>query len=268
MTNKEFVKSVENIFSKDTIYAKGAIATYVSLNTINSLKNQKNIASWYTSSKIKSRFEPLYGKDYYAFDCSGLIKAAIWGFEPEQKDFRCTKGYEINGIGDFPVDTVSDVEKVGIVSNDFSSVEIGEMLFTPGHVGVYVGNGLCIECTPAWDNCVQYTAVGNFGSKKGYNTRTWKYHVKLNCLTYEKGGSGTVTISLPVLKKGAKGNEVKTLQRLLASYGFKDDKGNALEIDGSFGAKTLFALKAYQKEFGLTVDGSCGLKTWTSLLRG
>jgi peptidoglycan hydrolase-like protein with peptidoglycan-binding domain len=38
-----------------------------------------------------------------------------------------------------------------------------------------------------------------------------------------------------------------------------------LSVDGSFGAKTLAAVKSYQSYKGLTVDGFCGPKTWAAL---
>ena len=65
-------------------------------------------------------------------------------------------------------------------------IEVGEYLWMNGHCGVYIGNGLAVECTPKWDNKVQITAVGNIGSKSGYNTRTWTKHGKLPYITYEK----------------------------------------------------------------------------------
>jgi hypothetical protein len=77
---------------------------------------------------------------------------------------------------------------------------------------------------------------------------------------------GNVSISLPVLGKGSKGEAVKTLQRLLNAFGYTDANEKALAVDGSFGTATLYALKAYQTKNGLEVDGYCGKKTWTSLL--
>ena len=70
-------------------------------------------------------------------------------------------------------------------------------------------------------------------------------------------------MEVKVLKKGAKGNEVKALQALLIGYGYNcGDKG----VDGSFGAATDKAVRAYQKDKKLEVDGSCGPKTWNKLL--
>lgn len=74
---------------------------------------------------------------------------------------------------------------------------------------------------------------------------------------------GVCTVELKVLKKGAKGNEVKAMQTLLIGYGFSCGSSGA---DGDFGSNTDKAVRAYQKAKGLSVDGSCGPKTWAKLL--
>lgn len=72
-------------------------------------------------------------------------------------------------------------------------------------------------------------------------------------------------VEVKVLKKGAKGSAVKAMQMLLQGNGFScGSKG----VDGSFGAATDKALRAYQSAKGLQADGSCGPKTWASLLGG
>lgn len=75
-----------------------------------------------------------------------------------------------------------------------------------------------------------------------------------------------VTVSLPILSKGSKGDSVKALQALLNGYGFTDANEKALAVDGSFGNATCYALKAYQTVKKLEVDGICGKNTWASLL--
>ena len=60
---------------------------------------------------------------------------------------------------------------------------------------------------------------------------------------------------------GATGADVKTLQQLLASRGYTQ-VGAA---DGIFGQKTQNALRAYQADNALAVDGIAGPKTWASL---
>lgn len=58
-----------------------------------------------------------------------------------------------------------------------------------------------------------------------------------------------------VLKKGDKGQEVKRLQINLGG----------ITVDGNYGKKTKTAVKAYQIDHGLTVDGIAGSETLTHL---
>ncbi len=76
----------------------------------------------------------------------------------------------------------------------------------------------------------------------------------------------SVTVSVPVLKKGAKRAEVRTVQRLLLVMGYRDQNGAVLAVDGSFGSKTEHAVRSFQKDSGLSVDASVGPATWKALL--
>lgn len=58
------------------------------------------------------------------------------------------------------------------------------------------------------------------------------------------------------LKRGAKGSNVKTLQKAL-----NEILGTNLAVDGSFGAATLAAVLQFQRKYGLSQDGSVGPKT-------
>lgn len=78
-------------------------------------------------------------------------------------------------------------------------------------------------------------------------------------------GEHTVNITMSVLKKGSKGEQVKTLQRLLICQGYDLGKYGA---DGSFGSATDSAVRTYQKNKGLDVDGSVGQNTWNKILKG
>lgn len=57
----------------------------------------------------------------------------------------------------------------------------------------------------------------------------------------------------PILKKSERGEQVRRLQKFLNWYG-----NYKLEVDGDFGTKTENAVKKFQKENKLTVDGIFG----------
>ena len=81
--------------------------------------------------------------------------------------------------------------------------------------------------------------------------------------TTEEKEETTVTVELYVLRYDSRGSQVKTLQTLLIGYGYTCGSWGA---DGNFGAATEAAVKNYQKDKGLTVDGIVGTNTWGSLL--
>lgn len=67
----------------------------------------------------------------------------------------------------------------------------------------------------------------------------------------------------PICRKGAKGNITKIIQRLLVSKGYN------LPIygcDGSYGNETVSAVKKFQLDNGLSVDGVVGKNTWNKFL--
>ena len=68
-------------------------------------------------------------------------------------------------------------------------------------------------------------------------------------------------VELKVLKKGAKGEQVRAMQRLLNGRGY-----NCGSTDGIFGTATDSALRAFQKAKDLIPNGECGEKTWSKLL--
>ena len=103
--------------------------------------------------------------------------------------------------------------------------------------------------------------------KHGKSMYSFRKAVKEGLTTTKTQEAKTVKVELPILKKGSKGNEVKTVQRVLKQRGWTDGSGKALEIDGSFGAKTEQAVKKFQKfKKSSACDGIVGQWTWEMLL--
>ena len=63
-----------------------------------------------------------------------------------------------------------------------------------------------------------------------------------------------------VLKQGARGGEVKEVQRRLKNWGYYNGS-----VDGIYGPATISAVKYFQKKNGLTADGICGKATYAAL---
>lgn len=127
--------------------------------------------------------------DTFGFDCVCLIKGVLWGWNGDKNHPHGGANYASNGVKDVNADGM--INLCSDITADFSNVKVGEALWCPGHIGVYIGDGLAVECTPSWKNKVQITAVKNIGTKSGYNARTWTKHGKLPYIKYD------VTTSTP-----------------------------------------------------------------------
>lgn len=73
-----------------------------------------------------------------------------------------------------------------------------------------------------------------------------------------------ITLTLYMLAKGSKSQQVKLLQRTLIGWGYSVGVYGA---DGDFGAATEKAVKKFQTANKLAADGIVGKDTWTALLR-
>lgn len=136
-TNLDFVKYLYTILDKNTVYMWGGYGKEVTNNLINQKKRQ--YPSHYPANKVKY-LKSLVGKDYYSYDCAGLIKS-YWMSDFGTKTVSYIKKYDKDAYGitiglaseKGPIDTLPETP--------------GILLYMKGHCGVYVGNNKVIECT-------------------------------------------------------------------------------------------------------------------------
>lgn len=94
----------------------------------------------------------------------------------------------------------------------------------------------------------------------GVTKRFWLGRKAVLVDTFGAAPVQTCVVSLPVLKRGMKNDTVAVVQLLLIGLGYD------IEADGSFGPATEAAVRKYQEDAGLGVDGSVGPVTWARLL--
>lgn len=157
--------------------------------------NKKRYCANHTYNKAADRQAMINAAsaDTFGFDCVCLIKGLLWGWCGDATKTYGGAGYAVNGVPDIGADSMIGVCKD--VSTDFSKIEVGEAVWCKGHIGIYIGGGLAVECTPAWKNCVQITACNC--TKSGYSRRNWTKHGKLPYVSYtgasENVNAGTST---------------------------------------------------------------------------
>lgn len=192
-------------------------------------------------------------------DCSGLIKSFIMT-DPSGKN------YPLNlAVYDSKYDlSANGMIKICTETGNYSNIpEVpGLIVWKNNHVGVYIGNGYCIE------------AKGHaYGVVKTNNTAWTKYgRLPASWISYTttptpepKPGTG-IAIYVNELKKGDRGPLVLDAQAVLNAKGFRDNNGNTLALDSSFGRRTEESTICAQKVLGLKTTGVIDQATWQKLI--
>ncbi len=233
-TGKELATAVKKIAtSYKTLYVMGCFGA--PLRAEYKERYCKNNA--YNKQPSRTAMIKAASADTFGFDCVCLIKGALWGWNGDINAVYGGAKYESNGVPDNDCNVIFD--KCSGKTTDFSKIEVGEAVWLQGHIGVYIGDGLAVECTPSWKNCVQITAVANIGAKTGYNSRRWAKHGKLPYVTYEGVSSavnkakfasgktnapvnvrGSASISGTVVAKLPKGTAVKMTGKTIENGGY------------------------------------------------
>ena len=183
MKNTELVEKALDIAKNyKTTYIWGGIGLPITTETIKRAEKSysKNTTAGYAAAAKKLSGDP----KAFCFDCIGLIKSILWGWCGDNSKTYGGAKYASNGVPDIGADAA--IAKCSGVSTNFSTISPGEAVWCKGHIGIYIGDGLAVECTPAWKNGVQITAVGNIGGKSGYKTRYWTKHGKLPWVDYSE----------------------------------------------------------------------------------
>lgn len=178
MTASEFIKKLKDVATNyKTLYVMGCFGAPMTAS------NKTRYINHHSYNAQVSRVKCINAAtaDTFGFDCVNLIKGILWGWNGDKNKNYGGAKYKVNGVPDTSADGM--IRLCNNVSTDFSNIQPGEAVWTNGHIGVYIGDGLAVECTPAWKNRVQITACNN--PKSGYNTRKWKKHGKLPYIEYD-----------------------------------------------------------------------------------
>lgn len=284
MTSKEFCAKAQDIANNyKTLYVMGAFgaALYPKNKTRYTTNHKYNMKAARTK-KIMAASDDTFG-----FDCVCLIKGILWGWSGKTSTAYNYGGaaYKSNGVPDYGANQMISV--CSDVSTDFFDIVPGEVVWMKNHIGIYIGNGLAVECTPSWQDKVQITAVSNIGKKAGYNARKWTKHGKLPYVSYDDAVVPEVKISvlewqLAAIADGYKfpkygadgkwGAECESVaKKAVCKQGLTYTNKNltrlvqeavGVTVDGKYGSKTKAAVESYQRKHSLEDDGKVGIKTW------
>ena len=188
MTNAKFVEMAKLAAHEPSIYARGAFGW--ELNREDNLERLKTINTASRNAKLAAAANEAaeLGCSIWAWDCINLVKGIAWSWKADKTQNYGGAKYQSGGV----IDTTIDAFYTKYTENpngDFSKIEPGEILYynnSFGHVGIYIGEGLCIEATSSWQGKVLYSGVTNCGQIYEGRTRKWWQHGKLTFIDYVK----------------------------------------------------------------------------------
>jgi hypothetical protein len=153
------------------------------------------------------------------FDCIGMIKCFVW------KDYSSSNArYYGKTCPDWNCEQFFNNVKVKGKISTIPEIP-GIIVYMPGHVGVYMGNGVVIEATAAWNAKVQKSYFK--GNHSGLKKRTsWTHWFKMDQLSYDEPKPETpkaeVVVDIDTLAKnviaGKYGNGAARKEALGANY--------------------------------------------------
>ena len=133
---------------------------------------------------------------------------------------------------------------------------------TYSHVGLYVGNNTVIEAMGTINGVTTSRVTAgkwtHWGELQGVD---YSGNPEVKTQNSEQTMEGK---TWPTLRRGSKGESVKECQALLEKAGYSV---GPCGIDGDFGRATLAAVKAFQSDHGLVVDGVVGPVTRKELMK-
>lgn len=187
MKSLELVKMAQEMSKVRSIYVLGCWGvplTYGSnLNRFsNNYDYNKKRASMYSDAVAKAKAD---GVALFGGDCCGIVKGLLWGWCGDAGKVYGGCNYGSNGMPDTTIYAMLNTHCTDI-SDDFSNIQPGEFLVYDkeyGHCGLYLGDGLCLESTPKWDNCFQITEVWNIKKTQSKGRKWWK-HGKFKIVDY------------------------------------------------------------------------------------
>lgn len=182
LESKFFVDRAKSVANCKTLYVLGAFGAPLTDYQKKRYKNEQS----YNSRTDRSAKIDAADASTFAFDCVGLIKSILWGFSADTTKTYGGAIYKANGVPDLSADQM--IAKCKEVSASFGNIVAGEVVWKKGHIGIYIGNNLVIECTPSGDDGVQIS---------GLNTKAWQKHGKLPYVDYSIRGAGLVLGGLP-----------------------------------------------------------------------
>ena len=258
MTVKTYLEALRG-YCGVTKYAKGCYGQRLTRQLLVAKRDNKSLKKWYAEPSrqdpTKTNYEYLLqfcdGK-WFVADCCGLIKGIRAGYRADG-----TVGKMTSKIDQTIEKMVAELRSK---HKDYEKAEAGEMVYFSdySHVMTVSEKGKKdIESAPSLDGVAETSLYHQPAARIGgagklpwvdYREEPAPAPVEDDEVKYSE---------LQVCRKGSKGEAVRTIQANVHVF-----------VDGVFGSDTENAVKKFQRENKLTVDGVVGERTWKVIIDG
>lgn len=216
------------------------------------------VRNYYVHSKGWRVFRPksAAAADKIAWDAQAACDNPNIGYDQNQRGtlYDVSKPYGFN-CSDVKTKCETDCSALVRVCCAYAGIDLPNFT-TPTEAQVLLASGAFEELTGA-----KYTNQSTYLRRGDILVTKTKGHTEIVLTNGSKAGSKPST-SQRVMKNGMSGSDVKALQEKLIKAGYSLGRWGA---DGDFGDQTEMAVRKFQTQQGLTVDGEVGPQTMAAL---
>lgn len=255
-TNKGLVEFAKQMLAKgnDTIYVYGTFGQTLTTTLIN--KKAKQYAYNISRKALYKTVMNSSGTEY-AFDCVGLIKAYMWGWDNGKTTYKSSQDKSANGM-------YLAAKKKGSIKTIPETP--GVLVQMDGHIGIYIGDGYVIESTPSKTFAKQSHGGGGVCKTK-LSSRKWEHWLECPYITYEKEEVKKEETSFLPARGYFKKGDVSPNVGKVADFMYKTFPAytNKKALGNTYGPYLIKAITEFQKRTKLEADGYLGPKTLEKL---
>ena len=143
MKASELVRKVVDIAKNyKTLYVMGCFgAPMTATNKTRYINN--GASNNYNAQATRKAMINAATEDTFGFDCVNLIKGVLWGWCGNKVKSYGGATYTSNGVPDIGADQMI-AKCTDASASGWDKLDPGEVVWTTGHIGVYIGDGLAV----------------------------------------------------------------------------------------------------------------------------
>lgn len=163
MKLETFLTNLYKAYTSNNTYVNGAFGVVLKDKQLDRYlaMNEYNKDHAETIKKRAANF-PCFG-----FDCIGLIKGLVWGWNGDADKTYGGATYESTGVDDINLSNffTKYCNNITYITDETYPIYVGSLLWTSGHIAIYLGGGVAIESTRYGDARIRFCRIAEMPCK-------------------------------------------------------------------------------------------------------